>query len=135
MSQIIIDELADPRLGFITVTRVEPTPDLSLARVFVTVFGSDAKKRTSFRALAQCSGYVQRLVGKRLALRSVPEIRFVEDATVARASRIEDLIRQGRATDSDAVEREREEERLKRAGEETDRPAGEETDRSPDGHV
>jgi len=103
VSRIILDELADPRLGFVTVTRVEPAPDLSVARIFISVLGAEADQRKTFRALAHCRGRVQALVGKRLRLRYVPELSFVEDDTIARAARIEELIRRARATDRDAA--------------------------------
>ncbi|PCJ57170.1 MAG: ribosome-binding factor A [Planctomycetota bacterium] len=73
---ITIKELSDPRIGFITILSVDITPDLKIAKIYYSVLGSDANKRTTQRALDQAKGYLRRQVGKALQIKFVPEIQF-----------------------------------------------------------
>lgn len=102
VSRIILEELSDPRLGFITVTRVEPTPDLLQARVLVSVLGEAGARSASLRALESACRLVERLVNRRLQMRHLVRLRFVEDETPRRTAELEALIRRARATDRDA---------------------------------
>ena len=76
ISVILHDEIKDPRLGFITLTRVEITPDLKNANVYVSVLGDDKAKLDTIKGLKSASGYIQRLIGKRLSLKFVPRLRM-----------------------------------------------------------
>jgi ribosome-binding factor A len=94
LSSRLIQELRDPRLGFATITGVEMSPDLHTARVFVTVFGLDAKgKKTAIAALNGATGRLRWELGRDLKLRHVPSLLFLEDVSIERADRIERLIR------------------------------------------
>src|SRR5262249_50863717 len=85
----------DPRLtGLVTVTGVEVTRDLRHAKVFVSVMGSDAERATTFEGLASVAGHLRSRVGRALRLRLAPDITFRPDESVARASRIENLLAQ-----------------------------------------
>src|SRR5918912_4605067 len=85
----------DPRItGLVTVTGVEVTRDLRQAKVFVSIMGSDAERAATFDGLASVAAHLRPRVGRALRLRSAPEIRFVEDASVGRAARIETLLQQ-----------------------------------------
>jgi ribosome-binding factor A len=79
VSQLVSYELKDPRLGLVTVTRVEVSPDLSHARVYVGVLGSEAERRKTLEALAHAAGFVRRELARRLAIRQVPEVDFKYD--------------------------------------------------------
>jgi ribosome-binding factor A len=79
VSLIIHDELKDPRLGFVTITKVELTADYRLARVFYSVLGEDAEYKKCREALASGLGFIRRLVGQRIRMRFTPEILFKED--------------------------------------------------------
>jgi ribosome-binding factor A len=70
VARMIASDLKDPRLGFVTVTRVEMTHDLGLARVHVGVLGSEAEREKTLKALGQASGFVRRELGKRLRIRT-----------------------------------------------------------------
>jgi ribosome-binding factor A len=76
ISQMILQELTDPQLGFITVTRVEPTPDLKSAKVFISVLGVKSSQEESLACLKKASGYMQKLLGSRLRMRFIPNISF-----------------------------------------------------------
>jgi ribosome-binding factor A len=79
VSQIVQEDLRDPRLGFITVTRVELTPDLRFARIFFSVYGDEKQWQGTQEGLDHAVGFIRRLIGERLDLRYVPEIVFKED--------------------------------------------------------
>ena len=84
-------DLADPRLGFVTLTRVKLSRDLTQAVVFWSCLGSDAERRKSARALEDATGLVQSVVAKALATRTTPEITFRYDPTLAKAGHLEEI--------------------------------------------
>jgi ribosome-binding factor A len=84
----------DPGIGFVTVTRVEVTPDLQLARVFYTTLGTDAERRTTARALARALPFIRRQVGESLRLRRVPVLEFIFDKSIENQERVEQLLRE-----------------------------------------
>ncbi|MBP1991292.1 30S ribosome-binding factor RbfA [Paenibacillus eucommiae] len=94
LSQIVQSELKDPRIGFITVTGVEITNDLSLAKVYVSVLGTDEEKEATLKAIASGSGYIRAELGKRIRLRKIPELQFKFDASIDYGSRIDNLLHQ-----------------------------------------
>lgn len=87
----------DPRIrGFVTVTAVEMTRDLRHANVFVSVMGDDDATKATFEGLASVASHLRSMLGKSLRLRNAPEIHFKADESIARASRIEQLLAQVR---------------------------------------
>ncbi|MFF2888120.1 30S ribosome-binding factor RbfA [Paenibacillus sp. NPDC057967] len=92
LSQIIQMELKDPRIGFITVTGVETTSDLSQARIYLSVLGNDEQKEATLKALASATGYLRSELGKRMKLRHTPELLFKFDSSIEYGSRIESLL-------------------------------------------
>lgn len=91
-SLIIHDKLKDPRLGFITITKVEVTPDLRYAKIFFSVLGNDESYEKTKEALDSALGFVRKLVAGRLNLRFAPEIAFYEDRTTEYSVRIEEVL-------------------------------------------
>jgi ribosome-binding factor A len=92
LSGAITSELKDPRVGFVTVTAVNTSPDLRQARVFVSVLGTDPQRRQSLDGLRSAHGYLQRRVADELHLKHTPTLEFVYDDTTDRAQRIESLL-------------------------------------------
>ena len=92
LSGAITSGLKDPRVGFVTVTAVETTPDLRQARVYVSVLGDDAVRRRSLDGLRSAHGYLQRRVADELRLKHTPTLDFVYDDTADRGQRIEELL-------------------------------------------
>jgi ribosome-binding factor A len=92
LSSAITSELKDPRVGFVTVTAVDTSPDLRQARVFVSVLGTDSERRRSLDALRSAHGYLQRRLADELRLKHTPTLDFVYDDTADRARRIEELL-------------------------------------------
>ncbi|MGI6081491.1 MAG: 30S ribosome-binding factor RbfA [Limnochordia bacterium] len=100
----IIKLMKDPRLGFVTVTDVEVTRDLSYARVYVSVFGDDASAEETLAALKSGSGFFRSELGQRIRLRHTPEISFRLDKSAQRGARIDELLaelRQKEESDAD----------------------------------
>ena len=87
-------ELKDPRLGFITVTGAEISRDLTHAKVFVSILGSDEEKKSSMAALKSATGLIRGKFGRRAHLRVAPEILFEQDTGIARGARIFELLHQ-----------------------------------------
>jgi len=94
ISYIIRDELRDPRLGFITITRVELTPDLRYAKVFFSVLGKEEDYKKTKEALDSALGFIRRLVAQRINLRFVPEIAFREDRSSEYSIKIQEILDQ-----------------------------------------
>lgn len=93
ISQMIREELKDPRLGFITVTYVDVADDLGHAKVYVSVLGSPQEGKDSLEALNHAAGFVRSEIGKRLRLRHAPEIVFKYDPSIEQGAHITKLIR------------------------------------------
>jgi ribosome-binding factor A len=98
LARLIQQEIKDPKVGFISVSDVEVTRDLSHAKVFVTVFEPD-KAAESLQALRKAGSFLRSRLGQALRLRHVPELHFVHDDSVEKGSQIDELI--ARALDSD----------------------------------
>jgi ribosome-binding factor A len=88
LSQIIQQEMKDPRLGFASVLRVEIAPDMSFARVFISVFGSQEEREATIEALAHASGFIRHQLAPRLSLRTIPRLRFVLDRSMEHAENV-----------------------------------------------
>ncbi len=94
ISSLLLSEVRDPRVGFVTVTEVRVTPDLREARVFVSVLGPEEQRAESLEALRAASSFLRRELSHRLELKRVPELRFELDRSADYAEHIEELIRQ-----------------------------------------
>jgi len=92
VAEIISGELKDPRIGFATVTSVDLSPDLHLARVSVSVLGSAEEQQRSLQGLVSATGYVRHELGVRLGLRRTPELAFVLDHTAEVDEKLETLL-------------------------------------------
>jgi ribosome-binding factor A len=86
-------EVHDPGIGFITLTRVQVSPDLQIARVFYTTLGDSKARRDTARALERATPFFRRQIGSRLRLRRVPEVEFRFDESIAHQDRIEQILR------------------------------------------
>src|ERR671929_592027 len=87
-----IGELKDPRIGFVTVTGVETSPDLRRARVFVSVLGSERKRERSLSGLSAAHGVLQARVARELRMKRTPQLVFEYDPSVERGVRMTQLI-------------------------------------------
>jgi ribosome-binding factor A len=98
-------ELKDPRIGFITVTRVEMTADLHQVKAYYTVFGTPSERRQAGHALEQAKGFIQRQYAPVVKTRLLPILSFAYDEVETQRAGMDDLIRKARATDSDGGSR------------------------------
>ncbi len=87
-----LPELKDPRIGFVTVTGVETSPDLRQARVFVSVLGSARKRKQSLEGLAAAHGVLQSRLARELRMKRTPTLAFEYDPTVEEGVRMSKLI-------------------------------------------
>lgn len=92
--ELLTREVNDPELGFITVTGVQVTADLQLARIYYTAWGDAARRQATARALTRAAPFLRRQMGRRLRLRRVPRFEFVYDQSIEGQDRIERLIRE-----------------------------------------
>jgi ribosome-binding factor A len=92
IARMIASELKDPRLGFVTVIRVEVAHDLRYARVHVGVLGSEAEREKSLVALRSAAGFIRRELGRRLRIHHSPEIDFRYDKGIDATDRVARLL-------------------------------------------
>ena len=91
LARLIQMEVMDPEVGFVSLSDVEVSRDLSHAKVFITVFESE-KADSSLKALKRASGYLRRRLGQEMRIRSVPELHFHHDSSVETGQRMDGLI-------------------------------------------
>jgi len=102
ISGIILYELSDPQIGFVTITRVQVSRDYRSAKVFVTVRGAREDRDRTLDALAHARGRIQALIAHRIKLRHTPVLQFVEDKEIVEALRVDRLIDEVRQRDEAA---------------------------------
>jgi ribosome-binding factor A len=99
LSEIIVFELKDPRVGMITITEVQVTPDYAHAKVFFTMLSDDKEKiADTVKALSIASGFLRNQLGRRLKIHTLPELHFVHDMSTARGIEMSKLIDQANAS-------------------------------------
>ena len=91
LAKLIQQEVKDPEVGFVSVSDVEVSRDLSHAKIFITVFDPETAK-TSLKALRRASAFLRTRLGKELRMRHVPELHFKHDDSVEQGSHIDQLI-------------------------------------------
>lgn len=88
-------ELKDPRIGFVTLTGVDTAPDLSHAKVYISVYGKQAEKEATMEGLRAARPFLQHLVSDELDLKRTPVLEFLYDGTIDRGMRIQAILRSG----------------------------------------
>lgn len=107
VSEILRREVRDPRIGFVTITDAEVSPDLRHATVFYSVLGDDAQRAETGRALERAAGFVRSEFSRRAQMRYVPDIRFRYDTAVDRGARIGELLEQVRREEEERTHEQR----------------------------
>jgi ribosome-binding factor A len=92
VSARIAEGLRDPRIGFVTVTAVETSPDLRQARVYVSVLGSEEERAATLEGLESAHGVLQQAVAGELRMKRTPTLQFVFDESIDRGMRITELL-------------------------------------------
>lgn len=93
ISEILLRELKDPRIGFITITKVAVSDDLRIAKIYYSVFGGEREKEESYKGLESAKGYIKRELGRRMRLKYMPDITFMFDDSLEYGEHIEELLR------------------------------------------
>jgi ribosome-binding factor A len=102
LAMMLAREVHDPGLGFVTITRVQVSPDLQHARIFYTALGDDKARGNTAKALQRATPFLRRQIGTRLRLKRVAELEFLYDQSIAGQDRIEQLLNEIRATQPQA---------------------------------
>lgn len=110
LAQMIQQELRDPRVGFVTLSDVEVSRDLSHAKVFITLLDPKQDVAATLEALNKAGGFLRRSLGKRIVMRVVPELHFVYDSSLDTGARVDALLHrvaaeQAKSTDETADSR------------------------------
>lgn len=93
LSEVLVGQIKDPRVGFVTITSVRVSSDFSTAKVYYTVMADEEKRADTERGLRSAKNFMRKVVADELDLRSAPELRFVYDDSLDRAMRIEKALR------------------------------------------
>lgn len=94
LSDIILRQMRDPRIGYVTVTGVEVSKDIRYAKVYVSVLGDAEARATTMDGLTRATGFIRTELGRRLRLRHVPEILFRYDESIEHGAHIDQLLRE-----------------------------------------
>lgn len=92
LSKMILTELKDPGIGFVTVTQVEATGDLRSAKVYLSLLGSDEQKAQTWQALQRALGHMRSEIGKRIRLRLTPELTLHLDESLDYSTHIQEIL-------------------------------------------
>lgn len=92
IASLLAREVHDPRIGFVTLTRITVTPDLQQARVWYTALGDEKTRVATAKGLERAAPFLRRQIGSRLRLKRVPELTFIYDDSIAGQDRIERLL-------------------------------------------
>lgn len=95
---LVRDEVRDPRVGVVTITAVETSPELDHAKIYITALGDDQEKHEALDGLRSAAPFIRGQLGRRLHIRRVPELHFEIDRVLEEANRIEALLREVRLT-------------------------------------
>jgi len=97
VASIIQKSIKDPRIGIITVTGADVSPDLRLAKVFYTVIGDEEQRKKTSQGLDKARGFIRRELGRVMTTKQTPELRFIYDESLDRGERIEELLERSAA--------------------------------------
>jgi ribosome-binding factor A len=92
VAQVVLYRLKDPRIGFVTITKIDLARDMKLMKVFYTVYGPKPDMTKTTCALEDAKGFIQREVAKTLRTRTMPSIQFVLDPSLDKAERVEQIL-------------------------------------------
>ncbi len=105
ITQILLEEVSDPRMGFVTVTKVLVTDDLRLGKIFYSVLGSEEQKASTHEALNEELGNIRQHVAQRLDMRYAMEVRFELDNSIDQSFRIDDILKKISKKDEEEKEK------------------------------
>ena len=98
VARILQEEFQDPRLGMISVSGVEVSRDLAHAKIYISVLGREEDVSETIKVLNKAAGFLRHQLGQRMRLRSVPQLRFLYDGSLAEGARMDALIAEALAS-------------------------------------
>ncbi len=104
LAEAIGTQIDDPRVGFVTVAEVRLNRDNTVAQVFYTVMGDEEAHRLTQRGLRKATGYLRQIIGEKIRLRAIPELRFRYDTSLDRSFRLEEVLDEISSTQSPLTE-------------------------------
>ena len=110
IAELLMKGAKDPRIGFVSVMEVRMSPDLRVASVYVSLYGTESERKSSLIGLQQAAGWFRREIGQRVRLRYTPEIRFFADDSLDRVFHLEEVIRELHESEEEGEESHEEEE-------------------------
>ena len=93
VTQVLREDITDPRLGFVTVTHVKVTDDLRMGRIYFSVLGDEDQKKDTAEALQEHTSEIRRLVAERINMKFAMEIRFEPDPSIENSFRIDEILK------------------------------------------
>jgi len=105
IASLLARDVHDPGIGFVTLTRVQVSPDLQLARVFYTALGEDQARKNNERAPGRAGPFLKRQMRSPLRLKRMPDLKFIYDEAIAGQDRIEQILNDLHASAPDAAEK------------------------------
>ena len=92
VGELLLTELRDPRIGFVSISDVEVSGDLRTVKIFISAMGSEAEKKASLAGLESAKGLIRSSIGKAISLRYTPDVVLIADESIARGSELSDLM-------------------------------------------
>jgi ribosome-binding factor A len=108
LSEIVLNQIKDPRVGLVTITAVRVSNDMAVAKVYYSVMGEDAERKETHKGLVSARNFMRKAIAGELKLRTAPELRFVYDDSLERSIAIETALRETRDNDDRAGRDDRE---------------------------
>jgi ribosome-binding factor A len=103
LSEIVLDQLKDPRVGLVTITAVRVSNDMAVAKVYYSVMGEEPERKETHKGLVSARNFMRKTIAEELKLRTAPELRFVYDDSLERSIAIEAALREARNHDEAAA--------------------------------
>jgi len=104
VADLIRNDIKDPRVGFVTITGVEVTRDLSYGKIFISVMGSEEQRKETLGALQKAAGYLRSEVGRRIKVRHAPELVFKLDTSLDHGTRIMELLHEVKKQEENSID-------------------------------
>ncbi len=92
LSEILRDEVSDPRIGCVSIRAVDLCPDMKNAKIYMSILGSEKEKNEAMEGLASATGFIRTKLAQLLKNRSTPELRFIQDDSIERGSKVLGII-------------------------------------------
>ena len=102
VSSILRARVSDPRIGFVSLTKVKISPDLADASIYVSIYVDEQTKRDSLAGLASATNFIRGELGERIEFRLVPQLRFIRDDSLEKGSQVINLINKLKTNDKNS---------------------------------